>query len=143
MTGKVRQLRERWRVLLGPIFVAALALSIPFWAEWDADLPAEADAFLHDGEEEEWKDIRINLTDLLPSPDESWDEPPADWYDCMGRAYSMINYNVLVYANGTIVLTGKARSYSENAHDIANMHWHIAVCDRAFPDGTGQGVTGP
>lgn len=127
--------RSRWALVTMVAFSVPVAL-LAQWYGLDADLPAEADAFLHDSHvEEEQKKILINLTDLLPSPDESWDEPPADWYECMGRAYSIINYRMVFYTNNTLVLTDEAATYSKSTRHIANMHWFIAVCDRMFPEG--------
>lgn len=61
------------------------------------------------------------------------DVDPADWYECMDRAFELSNVVHVIYANGTSILGNDLNYYTESTTRVANMAWYIAVCDRMFP----------
>lgn len=70
-------------------------------------------------------------------PEPTWptiqDADPADWYECMDRAFELSNFKYLIHDNGTAILTDERRFWTESTAPVANTMWYIAVCDRLFP----------
>lgn len=57
---------------------------------------------------------KVPIADAQPAPP----PPPSSWQECMDRAYD----------------TGSVRGCNTCTEKIAKMMWHIAVCDRTFPE---------